>query len=120
VRHHRSTPCATLAQDVAWAVARAEDALVRRIVDAGQQDWRAALAVLERKHPEVWAQRLRVEIDKELRATMSAIEEVVDGETFERILERVARLTDGSDRGIDADEAAIDAQGVSSSSSIVR
>lgn len=93
---------AEFAEAVTQAIAQAEVTLVKRVNDATKDDWRAATWMLERRHPERWAntQRIQIEVQKELERTLDQLEKQLPPAIFDQVL---SAIVDG-DAG---DEAAI-------------
>ena len=76
------------------AIARAEIASVSRIRFAEERDWKAAAWMLERRHPERWAntQRVKIEVEKELEKTLTALEAKLPPEVYSQLLETLSTL----------------------------
>lgn len=66
---------AIFATEVKEAIAAGEFSSVLRIRQAEKKDWRAAAWMLERRHPERWAnsQRVQMEVDKKVDKEMEKI-----------------------------------------------
>lgn len=80
------------------AVAQGEIASVAKIKRAEDEDWRAAAWMLERRHPERWAntQKVQVEVRKELSQALDKLEESLPPELYDRVLAVLAD-DDGSE-----------------------
>lgn len=85
-------------RDVTRAIADAEAKLVGTITTASKRDWRAGAWILERRHPERWAntQRIQIEVEKELEKVVDRLEDKLPAEIFEQVL---SALADGEDCG---------------------
>jgi hypothetical protein len=83
---------AEFAESVTHAIAQAEVALVKRVNDASKDDWRAATWMLERRHPERWAntQRIQIEVQKELERTLDQLEKQLPAGIFDQVLSAIA------------------------------
>lgn len=88
----KASEYADFAAEVSRAIADAEMALVSRVYTASTEDWRAASFLLERRHPERWSntQKIRVEVEKELDATLDKIEQRLPPELFRQVLSAIA------------------------------
>jgi transposase len=60
--------CADFADALTRAEAESEVALVAIVRQAASQDWRAAMAILERRWPDSWGKREKLDLDVYVRA----------------------------------------------------
>ena len=58
----REKPFVQFFRETTRAIAESEKELVKNIKDAAPDDWRAAIALLERRFPERWSKRTNVDI----------------------------------------------------------
>ena len=81
-------------EEVNEAIAEAEVVSVAQIKKAENQDWRAAAWMLERRHPERWANthRVQLEVQKKLEATLVALESVMPTTAYNELLTALASL----------------------------
>lgn len=96
----RKTPeYAEFAEAVTRAIAQAEVTLVKRVSDSSKDDWRAATWMLERRHPERWAntQRIQVEVQKELERTLDQLEKQLPPALFDQVLNALANGDSGQE-----------------------
>ena len=75
------------------AEAGAESALVKTI--GASRDWRAAAFLLERRWPEQWAQRIQIEVKREVEHILDVAERTIPQEQFERLLEALSDSSAG-------------------------
>lgn len=85
-----------ICRDVAGARARRETALVGAIAGSasgpGMHDWKASAWLLERSHPDQYADAaiLRTKLNAEVAAILDGAREVLDPESYRRLLTAVA------------------------------
>lgn len=82
--------CAEFARDVLRAEAEPERSRVRSLMAAGDEDWRAALAWLERARGEDWKPRQGVSVEADLERMLDAVESVLGEEDAARVFEAIA------------------------------
>ncbi|NIR31718.1 MAG: hypothetical protein GWN84_20875 [Gammaproteobacteria bacterium] len=73
------------------AEAHSKATAVRQLTGAGREDWRAALAYLERKFPREWGQRINHHVDEELNAFLNRLEANLPADVYAKVL----RAADG-------------------------
>ena len=78
-------PYVSFARDVETAMAQSEAMLIARIAAAGKEDWKAAAWIAERKHPQRWQSRIRVEVDNELSSMADRLEAGLRPEVFAEV-----------------------------------
>lgn len=90
---------ADFAEEITRAIAQAEVTLVKRVNDATKDDWRAATWMLERRHPERWAntQRIQLEVAKELERTLDQLERTLPAVIFDQVLAAIANADGGEE-----------------------
>lgn len=95
------------AEAVTQAIAEAEMALTARVRNATAEDWRAASWMLERRHPERWANthRVQLEVDKQLEEQFDRFFEEVMGDRSipddvkQKIIDHARNLAERSEVG---------------------
>jgi len=70
------------------AEAEVETKLVKTILDS--RDWRAAKQMLQARNPEDWADKLQIEVNKEIEHIIDVAEKVLPEEQFERLLQALS------------------------------
>jgi len=85
-------------EEVNEAIAEAEVVSVARIKKAENRDWRAAAWLLERRHPERWANthRIQQEVDKQQEATLEALESKMPAKSYDDLLKALVSLDQDS------------------------
>jgi hypothetical protein len=70
------------------ALGESENSLVAMIRAAGPEDWKAALALLERRWPSRWAlgTQIRAEAEKQVSAMLARLQTVLPAETFSAVV----------------------------------
>lgn len=121
--HHRTTACALagindrtlrtwlrraddgdpryaeLARSVREAEAGTEEIHLGRILSAGVEDWRATAWWAERRFPDRWGDRVRIELAGALEEIMAAAKEALDADSYARLLAALeARLPRAGER----------------------
>ena len=76
------------------AMADAEASLLTTVKLHSVDDWRAASWILERRHPDRWAntQRVKLEVEKELRKTLDFLESHMTADAYAELLNGLADL----------------------------
>lgn len=84
-------------EQVTRALADAETALLSTVKTHSADDWRAASWILERRHPDRWAntQRVKLEVEKEIRGVLDALEAKMSPAAYDELVNALASM--GSD-----------------------
>ena len=79
---------------VTRAIASAEIGSVAKIKLAADIDWRAAAWLLERRHPDRWANTQRIELmaKKQLEDTLDLLQAKLPKESYEELIDALASL----------------------------
>jgi hypothetical protein len=79
---------------VTRAMAAAEIGSVAKIKLAGEGDWRAAAWLLERRHPDRWAntQRIELMVKKQLEDALDLLQAKLPKESYEELIDALASL----------------------------
>lgn len=75
-------------KDVQEALAIGEISAAAEVRQAGKQDWKALMAILERRHPERWSltQKLRVIQEEHIESILDKLEAALPEDTFATVL----------------------------------
>jgi hypothetical protein len=98
-------------QDVTRAQARAEEYLVGEVYNAAQFDWKAAMELLQRRHPDRWAKRDMSTIKHEVSGKVSHehrnvfAQKILDNADLRQ---QARELLKGTNNIIDADFTEVD------------
>ena len=65
-------------QSIDLSTAKGEIALVDIIYKAAKKDWKAALQILQRRHPKLWANKDYLHVDQEVTNKPSKLKEIED------------------------------------------
>lgn len=81
------------------ALAQAEINSVSKIKQAEDDDWKAAAWMLERRHPERWAntRRIKVEVEKELDKALEFLEAKMSPDAYTELLAGLASQGEGEE-----------------------
>lgn len=74
------------AREFGEALVTAEALAVSRLTKAGETDWRASLAFLERKEPKRWGLQVNLHVTQELEAFLDALERRLPRDVFVQVL----------------------------------
>lgn len=85
-------------QDVTRAMADAEAKSIAMVRTHSADDWRAAAWILERRHPDRWAntQRVKLEVEKEIRGVLDALEAKMSPTAYDELVNALASMGDDS------------------------
>jgi hypothetical protein len=95
----RATRYTKFADAVERALAEAEVRDAAEITKAGKGDWRALAWIMERKYRARWGfkQEITVKMQQEVERILDVIQGVVDGPTFEAIVDALANAPNPED-----------------------
>jgi transposase len=68
------------------AQADAETRHVGRITKAAEKQWQASAWMLERKFPDRWGQRIKVEVERQMNRLLDILRDGLPPETYEHVL----------------------------------
>jgi len=91
---HSEQPFVDFLDAITRARAKAEPAMVSRIRELGERDWRALAWMLERRFSGRWANRQRLEIlvEREFEAMLEFLEENLEPEEFRKVVGLLASV----------------------------
>lgn len=72
--------------------AKAEEKLLKLVLDSAPKDWRAAVWILERRFSERWAntQRVNILVEKQLEEITNALQNKLSPEVYETVIRAIA------------------------------
>lgn len=83
------------------AMHNAEAAAVLCLAKAGREDYRAALAYLERRYPKKWGTRINVTVQQEIETFLNRVEERLPPEIYAQVLRAAYEPDPGAETGED-------------------
>lgn len=97
-------PYASWVQGMEVREAELEKKLTQKVLNAG--DWKSAMRMLESKFPKEWAQKIQVEVTRELDHVYAIAEKTLPPEQFDRLLAAIGSASQGED-GFEADDVGL-------------
>ena len=103
-RAGKNTWLAEFNRSIHMAMAKSEAMAVHTISQAGKDDWRATMALLERRNPRRWSPQVRVTVETELNELFAGLRDGLKPEVFNEVL-RVAQAFLSGSGGESSDSA---------------